>query len=87
MSVVYENVFILQTAFWRGQIAFVCRGQKAQESSCQIKISQILKSRLYPSDQCFSFLNQAYYSTQYCFGTPYSALPSSCDMFTITIVL
>ena len=55
MLVVYENVFILQTAFWRGQIAFVCRGQKAQESSCQIKVSQILKSRLYPSDQSFNF--------------------------------
>ena len=58
MVVVHENVFILQTAFWRGQIAFVCRGQKAQESSCQIKVSQILKSRLYPSDQSFSFLDQ-----------------------------
>ena len=87
MSVVYENVFILQTAFWRGQIAFVCRGQKAQESSCQIKISQILKSRLYPSDQSFSCLIQAKYSTQYCFGTPYLALPSPCDAFTITKVL
>ena len=35
----------------------------------------------------FQFLNQANYSTQYCFGTPYSALPSPCDAFTITIVL
>ena len=35
----------------------------------------------------FQFLNQANYSTQYCFGTPYSALASPCDAFTITIVL
>ena len=35
----------------------------------------------------FQFLKQANYSTQYCFGTPYSALPSPFDAFTITIVL
>ena len=47
-----KNVVILETVFWWGQIAFVCRGQKVGESSCLVvKVSSILKSKFHFREQ------------------------------------
>ena len=47
-----KNVVILETFFWWGQIAFVCRGQKVGESSCLVvKVSGILKSKFHFREQ------------------------------------